>query len=583
MITLFTIIRPKSLTIVVLLALCLGSTSVHAQFDPQHIRAVDTSATGNNDGTSWENAYNFLKDALTFASVPQNGITEIWVAKGIYAPDRDTSNPGGTENREATFLLDFNNITILGGFIGTEDDSIYRNPELNVTTLTGNLGSNSEIICGDAESGSCTEANGIPGCEDTDCCSMVCVVILDCCEVAWDQACVDMASVICGICGEPEAGNCFIGNDTPGCDDADCCALICEVDTFCCETQWDDGCAAVAKLFCPPEDDPRAYHVVTVNGVDENVRLDGFTITQGLADDFEDPNGNGAGMLILDASPTVVRVTFIDNSAPAHGGGAIRIQGASSPMIVNTTFIQNTGNSAGAILIESVANGGTFVNCLFRDNVTQFRGGAITFWYSSTFNSINCTFVDNSTVNSETGAGAIFVKSNEPFILTSCILWGNLGGGIPNQILAHMEDIIVTYSDIQGGWVGTANIDENPEFIDAASDNYRLELESPCFDKGNPDEKVIPVDIFDVDQDTDEKEITPDLDGLKRIVNCSVDMGVYEISCPWDLNSSGFVGTSDLLALFTQWGTDGSADFSCDGIVGTADLLILFVNWGPCG
>lgn len=54
------------------------------------------------------------------------------------------------------------------------------------------------------------------------------------------------------------------------------------------------------------------------------------------------------------------------------------------------------------------------------------------------------------------------------------------------------------------------------------------------------------------------------------------------IPCPWDLDGSGSVGTSDLLALFAQWGTAGPADFDGSGAVGTADLLILFANWGPC-
>ena len=53
-------------------------------------------------------------------------------------------------------------------------------------------------------------------------------------------------------------------------------------------------------------------------------------------------------------------------------------------------------------------------------------------------------------------------------------------------------------------------------------------------------------------------------------------------NCPWDLDKSGSVGTSDLLALFAQWGTDGPADFDGSGAVGTGDLLILFANWGPC-
>ena len=52
--------------------------------------------------------------------------------------------------------------------------------------------------------------------------------------------------------------------------------------------------------------------------------------------------------------------------------------------------------------------------------------------------------------------------------------------------------------------------------------------------------------------------------------------------CPWDLDDSGVIDTVDLLALFAQWGTDGSADFDDSGSVDTVDLLTLFANWGPC-
>ena len=52
--------------------------------------------------------------------------------------------------------------------------------------------------------------------------------------------------------------------------------------------------------------------------------------------------------------------------------------------------------------------------------------------------------------------------------------------------------------------------------------------------------------------------------------------------CPWDLDGSGSVGTTDLLALFAQWGTAGPADFDGSGVVNTSDLLILFANWGLC-
>ncbi|MEE9129003.1 MAG: FG-GAP repeat protein [Phycisphaerales bacterium] len=54
--------------------------------------------------------------------------------------------------------------------------------------------------------------------------------------------------------------------------------------------------------------------------------------------------------------------------------------------------------------------------------------------------------------------------------------------------------------------------------------------------------------------------------------------------CPWDLDGSGSVGASDLLALLVSWGPCKGcpADFDGNGTVGASDLLALLVNWGPC-
>ncbi len=55
-------------------------------------------------------------------------------------------------------------------------------------------------------------------------------------------------------------------------------------------------------------------------------------------------------------------------------------------------------------------------------------------------------------------------------------------------------------------------------------------------------------------------------------------------TCPWDLDGSGIVGASDLLALLVSWGPckDCPADFDGNGTVGASDLLALLVNWGKC-
>ncbi len=56
------------------------------------------------------------------------------------------------------------------------------------------------------------------------------------------------------------------------------------------------------------------------------------------------------------------------------------------------------------------------------------------------------------------------------------------------------------------------------------------------------------------------------------------------LSCPWDLDGSGAVGTADLLVLLAAWGTPaiGPPDLDADGVVATGDLLALLSNWGPC-
>ncbi len=49
---------------------------------------VDDDAAGANNGSSWANAYNYLKDTLADANSAEKPI-EIRVAQGIYKPDQE--------------------------------------------------------------------------------------------------------------------------------------------------------------------------------------------------------------------------------------------------------------------------------------------------------------------------------------------------------------------------------------------------------------------------------------------------------------------------------------------------------------
>lgn len=91
---------------------------------------------------------------------------------------------------------------------------------------------------------------GIPGCTDTDCCEDVCFQEPLCCLIAWDDLCVSVATLICGVCGDPAGGCCFAAHDGGGCDRLGCCATVCFSSPACCEIQWDSFCAADAKAIC---------------------------------------------------------------------------------------------------------------------------------------------------------------------------------------------------------------------------------------------------------------------------------------------------------------------------------------------
>jgi predicted outer membrane repeat protein len=92
------------------------------------VRYVNGAAVGANDGTSWANAFTDLQAALA-AAVSGD---EIWIAAGTYKPTSTTS-------RSVSFALK-NGVGVYGGFVGNEVSRGDRNPAVNVTILSGDIG-----------------------------------------------------------------------------------------------------------------------------------------------------------------------------------------------------------------------------------------------------------------------------------------------------------------------------------------------------------------------------------------------------------------------------------------------------------
>jgi hypothetical protein len=112
------------------------------------------------------------------------------------------------------------------------------------------------LLCGNPAAGNCFLAHGpcAPYCNNQKCCNLVCGMDAYCCTITWDQLCASEALQFCGDCGDPDAGNCYADNGTPGCNDAICCQAVCTVDAYCCHVEWDSVCADQAGTYCagPP-------------------------------------------------------------------------------------------------------------------------------------------------------------------------------------------------------------------------------------------------------------------------------------------------------------------------------------------
>jgi hypothetical protein len=127
------------------------------------------------------------------------------------------------------------------------------------------------------------------------------------------------------------------------------------------------------------------------------------------------------------------------------------------------------------------------------------RGGGIYCDSSSNLTVVNCTIVDNWAA--QDGGGIHFDTYGSPIRnITNSITWGNS----PDQIYAvDGTNILGTYSDVQGGWPGTGNINADPLFADPTNADYHLESQagrwdpntqswvqdantSPCIDAGDP-------------------------------------------------------------------------------------------------
>jgi hypothetical protein len=261
-----------------------------------------------------------------------------------------------------------------------------------------------------------------------------------------------------------------------------------------------------------------SYHVVSVFSTDSSTILDGFTITAGNANS-NSSGSYGGGVYNYQADPILNNCVISGNTADKRAGGLYNRQG--DPTLTNCIFINNSsGNNGGAIYNHNSSP--VLTNCTFIGNSAVSSGGGINNGSDSSPEVVNCTFTANSAGSS---GGAIANHLSHPSVI-NCILWGNTAPAGPQISLLSSSWVSISYSDLQGSLEaiyddGTGsilwdlgNIAENPKF---KSDNYHIEMASPCVDAGDP--------ARDYSGQTD-------IDGEPRLMGPYVDMGSDEVESP---------------------------------------------------
>ena len=596
---------------------------------PLHAHAatiyVDQTASGNNDGTSWKDAYMQLQDALTEA----DGGDEVRVAQGVYKPAPFGGSP------DVSFLLP-NQVIVQGGYAGLQgpdpdalDTEVYR------TILSGDLngddgkpesfinyGDNSVHVLRTFELSAGAELRGLtiragsaalPKQEGGGVLVSGSLTIADC-IIELCQAFESGGGVFCAgqlvvldtafrnnrqmrAFGGGGAVHCGPGSSFTNCSfQSNTTGWVANggaitghnfsvyssdfIDNY----GGEDGGAIrgsgdITLVDCDFLLNHGNYWGAVIlqnaNATVSHCRFQGNSAFQGgglaliastavIADcEFKDNQASlGGGLATLSSTVSVIRGRFENNHASSGGSAAGGgLQCSGVTDLVNCVFFANDSND----IAGAVTSDGelTAVNCRFNQNFSVYEASVLRNSGNATL--INCTAANN-TNSLASNTGALHNTSSGTLTILNTILWDNEVGDQTGESAQIWNDqgAVVAHNSCVSGWSGLLGGSGNfgNDPLFLAPNLLRLTAGSPCRDAGNL--SWLPQDELDVDSDDDEGELMPvDLDGLARLVSGVVDLGAFEFQV---------VGCpADLAPLVSP-----------DGQVDVDDFLAIINGWGQC-
>lgn len=268
---------------------------------------------------------------------------------------------------------------------------------------------------------------------------------------------------------------------------------------------------------------------------------------------------DGGALLVHQTTGTILTTQFSGNSCLGNGGAVY--SGAATMTLHDCTFTNNVGSSGGGLSLNEssctltscdIAHNHSYeysagldaagcqltlaettirdnwvsfclgsycgfrlssettaemINCLIVDNYCDTCGAAYPrgpagLAINSTLTMIQCTVADHTSTSPN---GAPLMVESGSIVIHNSIVWGNTADELPASFYLSSGTVTTTYSDIEGGWVGEANIDIDPLFVGV--DDYGLSPESPCIDRANPE--IAPT--IDIEGDARPQGALPDM------------------------------------------------------------------------
>lgn len=467
---------------------------------------VDADADGNNDGSTWEDAYLKLQDALS-AAATQGG--EIWVANGIYYPDE--GNGITEDDRSATFQL-ISGVSIYGGFKGYETSWIQRdsNPATNGTMLSGDIDQNDSVNFTNSSNNAYHVVTGT---------GVNTRAILDGFKITGGNAPDFGGALRCSSSGSPTLRNC--------------------------EFEGNQSALAGGAIYLSGDSDPQIFDC-----------------------DFEnnkttDASGKGGAFYAeLLSHAFVYQCTFRENNSAL--GGAIYTGAQNGVTLMLCSIIGNSAIDGGGLYSETSSTSRDYeiINCEFTINTASNEGGAI--YTKSRFTITNGTFAGNSAIQ-----GAAISKESGSITLHNCVVWDNtntdLTGAQPKPQIKGSISGSGSNNLIQDASVGGSVIlTSDPLFVRAPNlltkdpGDLSPQPSSPILNQGNPN--------GDLDSRTGDccepvlvktGDLFIDLSGNPRINSTELDLGAYELKPYFSWTENFYPGESDLATIGYEVDDDG--------------------------